>query len=129
MFYIKLPEGLEIEEYPSTTGIAGSMAHTIAKNNILLVGRPIVSEEANKKKHEKNSFLNNFTPEDWNSSKVKKYSAEFSEIKNNGENSIIDRGILIPNFNDNFEGNAPDLGANEENTQMEFGPNAYLQTN
>ena len=40
----------------------------------------------------------------------------------------VDKGLLIPNFNDNHEGNAPDLGAHEEGTPlMEFGPNAYIE--
>jgi len=38
-----------------------------------------------------------------------------------------DAGTLIPNFNDNFTGKAPDIGAFEPNTPpLEFGPNAYL---
>ncbi|MBN2269632.1 MAG: right-handed parallel beta-helix repeat-containing protein [Sedimentisphaerales bacterium] len=38
-----------------------------------------------------------------------------------------DAGIIIPNFNDNHTGQAPDSGAYEPNTPpLQFGPNAYL---
>jgi hypothetical protein len=38
----------------------------------------------------------------------------------------FDAGAIIPNFNDNYDGNAPDMGAFEANfPPMEFGVNAY----
>ncbi|OGI14499.1 hypothetical protein A3K63_01860 [Candidatus Micrarchaeota archaeon RBG_16_49_10] len=38
-----------------------------------------------------------------------------------------DKAVSLPNFNDNYAGLAPDMGAHEANTQpMEFGVNAYL---
>lgn len=39
-----------------------------------------------------------------------------------------DAGSVIPNFNDGFEGSAPDIGAHEYGAaQMEFGVTAYLE--
>ncbi len=41
-----------------------------------------------------------------------------------------DRGVLLPNFNDGYEGGAPDIGAHEAGTSlMEFGVDAYLGEN
>jgi len=38
-----------------------------------------------------------------------------------------DAGVLIPNFNDNFTGKAPDIGAFEAAAPpLQFGPTAYL---
>lgn len=37
-----------------------------------------------------------------------------------------DAGVVIPNFNDNYNGAAPDMGAHEAGSPpMEFGVNAY----
>ncbi len=42
----------------------------------------------------------------------------------------FDAGVIIPNFNDNYDGNGPDMGAFEANSPpMEFGVNAYPQIN
>jgi hypothetical protein len=54
--------------------------------------------------------------------------------RNNGEGEYAldtfspgyDAGMVIPNFNDNYNGAAPDIGAHEaDSTPMEFGVNAY----
>ena len=38
----------------------------------------------------------------------------------------FDAGVRIPNFNDDFRGEAPDMGAFEAgSSQMQFGLNAY----
>ena len=43
------------------------------------------------------------------------------------ENPLIDSGVLLPGFNDDFEGQAPDLGAFEVGAlPLEFGRRAYL---
>jgi hypothetical protein len=46
------------------------------------------------------------------------------------KNPLIDSGILLPGFNDDFQGKAPDLGAFETgNPPLEFGRRAYLKYN
>ena len=46
------------------------------------------------------------------------------------KNPLIDSGILLPGFNDNFTGRGPDLGAFETGTPpLEFGRRAYLNYN
>ena len=43
------------------------------------------------------------------------------------KNPLIDAGIILPGFNDNFKGSAPDIGAFETGTPpIEFGRRAYL---
>ena len=43
-------------------------------------------------------------------------------------NPIIDAGAVLPGFNDDFTGKAPDLGAFEVgNPPLEFGRRAYLR--
>ena len=43
------------------------------------------------------------------------------------ENPLIDGGILIPGFNDDFKGNGPDIGAFESGAApLQFGRRAYL---
>lgn len=46
------------------------------------------------------------------------------------KNPLIDSGILLPGFNDNFCGQAPDLGAFEVGSEpIQFGRRAYLNYN
>jgi hypothetical protein len=54
--------------------------------------------------------------------------------RNNGEGEFAldssspgyDAGVVIPNFNDNYNGAAPDMGAHEAGSPpMEFGVDAY----
>ena len=46
------------------------------------------------------------------------------------KNPLIDSGIIIPGFNDDFKGPAPDLGAFEiGNPPLQFGRRAYLKYN
>jgi hypothetical protein len=46
------------------------------------------------------------------------------------KNPLIDSGALIPGFNDDYKGSAPDLGAFETgNPPLEFGRRAYLKYN
>ncbi len=45
-------------------------------------------------------------------------------------NPVIDAGVVLPNFNDNFAGTAPDFGAFEAGRPpLEFGRRAYLKWN
>ena len=45
-------------------------------------------------------------------------------------NPVIDAGVVLPNFNDDFTGQAPDLGAFEGGRPpLEFGRRAYLKWN
>ena len=45
-------------------------------------------------------------------------------------NPLLDSGVVIPGFNDNFSGDAPDLGAFETGKPpLEFGRRAYLNYN
>jgi hypothetical protein len=45
-------------------------------------------------------------------------------------NPLIDSGVLLPGFNDNFAGKAPDLGAFEVGSPpIQFGRRAYLNFN
>ena len=70
-----------------------------------------------------------------NSIKWGKYPFEFGERKTEItdpvvwiKNPLIDTGILLPGFNDNFRGKAPDLGAFETGAPpLEFGRRAYLK--
>ncbi|MHC4597238.1 MAG: hypothetical protein ACYS19_20120 [Planctomycetota bacterium] len=44
-------------------------------------------------------------------------------------NPAIDAGVLIPGFNDDYKGKAPDMGAFERgNPPMKFGRHAQKQT-
>jgi hypothetical protein len=46
------------------------------------------------------------------------------------KNPMIDGGIVLPGFNDDFKGKAPDLGAFEVgNAPLEFGRRAYIKYN
>ena len=70
-----------------------------------------------------------------NSIKWGKYPFEFGERKTEItdpvvwiKNPLIDSGALLPGFNDDFKGAAPDLGAFETgNPPLEFGRRAYLK--
>ena len=70
-----------------------------------------------------------------NSIKWGAYPYEFGEKKVNItdpviwiKNPIIDSGILIPGFNDNYKGAAPDIGAFETGAPpLQFGRRAYLK--
>jgi hypothetical protein len=70
-----------------------------------------------------------------NSIKWGKYPFEFGERKTEItdpvvwiKNPLIDSGTILPGFNDNFKGKAPDLGAFETgNPPLEFGRRAYLK--
>jgi len=72
-----------------------------------------------------------------NSIKWGAFPTEFGERKTNItdpvvwiKNPLIDSGILLPGFNDNFTGRGPDLGAFETGTPpLEFGRRAYLNYN
>jgi len=72
-----------------------------------------------------------------NSIKWGAFPYEFGERKTNItdpvvwiKNPLIDSGILLPGFNDNFTGRGPDLGAFETGTPpLEFGRRAYLNYN
>jgi len=72
-----------------------------------------------------------------NSIKWGKYPYEFGDRKLEItdpvvwiKNPLIDSGILIPGFNDNFAGEAPDLGAFEVGSPpLQFGRRAYLEYN
>jgi hypothetical protein len=63
------------------------------------------------------------------------YPYEFGERKVNItdpvlwiRNPLIDSGIVLPGFNDDYKGNGPDLGAFEVgNPPLEFGRRAYLR--
>jgi hypothetical protein len=45
-------------------------------------------------------------------------------------NPVIDAGEVLPNFNDDFTGKAPDLGAFEVGRPpLEFGRRAYVKWN
>lgn len=69
-----------------------------------------------------------------NSIKWGAYPYEFGERKTTItdpvvwiKNPLIDSGIVLPNFNDNFTGSAPDLGAFETGTPpLQFGRRAFL---
>lgn len=72
-----------------------------------------------------------------NSIKWGKFPYEFGERKTEItdpvvwiKNPLIDSGILLPGFNDDFEGKAPDLGAFEiRKPPLQFGRRAYLNYN
>jgi len=72
-----------------------------------------------------------------NSIKWGKYPYEFGDRKREItdpvvwiSNPLIDSGVVLPGFNDNFAGEAPDLGAFEVGTPpLQFGRRAYLGYN
>lgn len=72
-----------------------------------------------------------------NSIKWGRYPYEFGDMKRDItdpvvwiRNPLIDSGVILPGFNDNFAGEAPDLGAFEVGTPpLQFGRRAYLEQN
>lgn len=72
-----------------------------------------------------------------NSIKWGKYPYEFGDKKREItdpvvwiSNPLIDSGVLLPGFNDNYAGEAPDLGAFEVGSPpLQFGRRAYLDYN
>ncbi len=72
-----------------------------------------------------------------NSIKWGKYPYEFGDKKREItdpvvwiSNPLIDSGVILPGFNDNFAGEAPDLGAFEVGSPpLQFGRRAYLDYN
>ncbi len=120
-----------------------TMTEVVSRNNILQVHKPWWSSIWENPANETNSFDYDLYNGDHNYSATPPAGIEDNGIKGTptydpgngqweyylgvGSNGHND-GTPLNNFNDNWEGNAPDIGAHERGAPpMEFGPDAYLQ--
>jgi hypothetical protein len=113
------------------------MLNTMSRNNILHIHKPNLPSI----KDRDHDPLGNYDNDLYNGNIDARAGAERNGIKdvpiydrNNGEGEFAldpsspgyDAGVVIPNFNDNYNGAAPDIGAHEAGSgPMEFGVNAY----
>jgi len=122
-------------------GWGGRMLNTMSRNNILHIhnpGAPSIKDCTGVTYHDP---LGNYDYDLYNGYIDARPGAERNGINGvpiydpdngNGEFSLdpsspgYDAGVVIPNFNDNYNGDAPDIGAHEASSPpMEFGVNAY----
>jgi len=122
-------------------GWGGRMLNTMSRNNILHIhnpGAPSIKDCTGVTYHDQ---LGDYDYDLYNGHNEAYPGAEPNGIRgvpiydlNNGDGEFAldpsspgyDAGVVIPNFNDNYTGAAPDIGAHEAGSPpMEFGVNAY----
>lgn len=124
-------------------GWGGRMLNTTSRNNILHVSDPRYPGIKDSTGVTYHDVLGDYDYDLFNSHNEVYPGAEPNGIKgvpiydpNNGGGEFAlhasspgyDQGVVIPNFNDNYSGAAPDTGAHEAGSPpMEFGVNAYQQ--
>jgi hypothetical protein len=105
-------------------GISGNsgqpLTNSVSRNNVWLIWKP-GWEAINEAGGSGNDFDN-----DLYNGKLSAYSgAEKHGIENEKPSAGVDRGVRIPNFNDNYVGAAPDIGAQENGAvALRFGLDA-----
>jgi len=118
-------------------GWGGPMLNTMSRNNILHVNKPGYRSI----KDRNYDPLSDYDYDLYNGNITARPGSERNGIngvpiydRNNGDGEFAldssspgyDAGVIIPNFNDNYNGAAPDIGAHEAGSPpMEFGINAY----
>jgi len=120
-----------------TSGSSNTLGNMFTRNNILHVS----NDGYNSIFNQNINATNDFDYDLFNGNIIAYRDAEPHGIKgvpiydrNNGEGEFAldpsspgyDAGVVIPNFNDHYNGAAPDMGAHEASSPpMEFGVNAY----
>ncbi|MHC4656988.1 MAG: hypothetical protein ACYS91_18515, partial [Planctomycetota bacterium] len=119
------------------SGSSNTLGNMFTRNNILHISNDRDNSISNQNQNSTNDF-----DYDLYNGNINAYpGAEPNGIKgvpiydlNNGDGEYAldpfspgyDAGVVIPNFNDNYSGAAPDIGAHEAGSPpMEFGVNAY----